>query len=80
MTKIKGVFLFLFCCCIYIFTLSQKYWGLGVGGGKLCILFSGENKPVQLYFRLTDMCTLNTLLYSKQNTCMSAAVSEPFIR
>jgi len=54
--------------------------GLGVAGGTLYILFSGENKPVHLYLRLTDICTLNTLMYSKQNTCMLAAVSVPFLR
>jgi hypothetical protein len=50
-------------------TLSWKYWGDWKWEGAHCTLynlFSGENKPLQLYLTLTDTCTLNTLMYSKQ--------------
>jgi len=68
---------------VFVFTFLHQHevlGGWGVGGEKLYILFSGANKPVQLHLRLTSMYTLNTPLYSQQNTSMSAAVSVPFLR
>jgi len=45
-----------------------------VGGGKLYILFTGENKPVQLYLRLTDMCTLNTAAFKAEHMYVSSCI------